>query len=427
MNKEFDDVKILYLEDEDDVRDGYAKALGRISSNLYLAKDGKEGLDSYKRHLPDIVISDIKMPNMNGIEMVKAIKELNPNTNIIFTTAHSESAYLLEAIELQVEGYLLKPVEKKSLINLVNKLSKTIQLEKENEEQKIILQHIIDSENNMTLIADMEKIYFASTSFLSFFNLKNIKEFYVKKRSVLELFMNSSEAFRSEIIRSKPIHKGGFYELLLSIDQSKRVLNLEDKNGVEKSFFINASHITETKCLLTLTDITKIEQERQQSSKKAFTDGLTGVYNRNKLEEIFEYETNRIKRHPQALSLAILDIDHFKDINDKYGHLTGDEILIMLAQNLKANIRQSDTFVRWGGEEFVILFSNTDLEEARISSEKFKNIIEKLEHEKKIKITASFGVTLYKEADTLTTLLERADKALYTAKNSGRNCVKSFV
>jgi diguanylate cyclase (GGDEF)-like protein len=427
MTKEFDDVKILYVEDEDDVRDGYARALGRVSSNLFLAKDGKEGLDVYKKHLPDIVISDIKMPYMNGIDMVKAIKEINPHTNIIFTTAHSESAYLLEAIELHAEGYLLKPVEKKSIVTLVSKLAKTIRLEKENEEQRAILQHIIDSENSITIIADMEKIYFASKSFLNFFNLNTLEEFYLKNNSVLELFINSSEAFKTFTIENKPTNEGGFYELLLSIDESKRVLNLHDKNKEEKSFFIHASHITNTKCLLTLTDITKIEQDRQKNSQKAFSDGLTGVYNRNKLEEIFEYETKRIQRHPQPLSLAMLDIDHFKGINDLYGHLIGDEILIMLAHNIQENIRQSDTFVRWGGEEFVILFSNTKLEEACISSEKFRKLIETLEHEQNIKISASFGVTLYKEGDTLVSMLERADKALYEAKNSGRNCVKSFV
>ncbi|MDD2789576.1 MAG: diguanylate cyclase [Sulfurimonas sp.] len=421
------DVKILYVEDEDDVREGYARALERISSELYTAKNGEEGLALYKKHLPDIVISDIKMPIMSGVEMVKAIREINLHAYIIFTTAHSESAYLLEAIELHAEGYLLKPVEKKTLVALIKKLSKSIKLERENEDQKNILQHIIDSENNITLIVDVNTIYFASKSFLSFFNFNTIGEFYTKNSSVLDLFLKTSEAFKHVDLTKTPLQKGGFYDLLLSIEQSKRILTLEDKDANEKSFFINASHITETKCLLTFTDITQIEQERQENNKKATTDALTGIYNRHKLEEIFEYEISRIARHLQPLSLAIVDIDHFKVINDQYGHLIGDEVLIMLTQNMRARLRQSDTFARWGGEEFVLLFSNTNIQEAYICAEKFRQQIESLEDANKIKITASFGITSYKEGDTLTTMLERADRALYDAKNSGRNCTKSCI
>ena len=170
-------IKILYVEDEEDVRDGYAKALQRSCSKLIIAKDGKDGLESYKLHSPDIVVSDIKMPNMNGIEMVKEIKLIDPDANIIFTSAHSESAYLLEAIELQVEGYLLKPVEKKSLITLVKKLSKHILLQKENEIQREIVQHIMDSENSISLVFDNKKISYASKSFLALNNVSDIDEF----------------------------------------------------------------------------------------------------------------------------------------------------------------------------------------------------------------------------------------------------------
>ena len=139
------EVSILYVEDEKDVREGYARALQRVSQNLFTAEDGLEGLKLYEKHKPDIIISDIKMPNMNGLEMAKAIKEIDENANIIFTTAHSESAYLLDSIELHVEGYLLKPVQKKSLLKIFPTLSRTIMLEKENKEQRDILQYLIDS------------------------------------------------------------------------------------------------------------------------------------------------------------------------------------------------------------------------------------------------------------------------------------------
>jgi len=123
----------------------------------------------------------------------------------------------------------------------------------------------------------------------------------------------------------------------------------------------------------------------------------------------------------------MLDIDFFKDVNDTYGHLVGDEILIMLCENVMKNLRQSDSFARWGGEEFVILFTNTNIKNALISTENFRKIIKSHKHQGAGNITVSFGLTEYKQGDTIESIIDRADKALYEAKHSGRDCVKSFL
>ncbi len=391
---------ILYVEDEDDVREGYARALQRVSTKLITAQDGKIGLALYKEHLPDIVVSDIKMPNMNGIEMVKEIRNINPQTNIIFTSAHSESAYLLEAIELQVEGYLLKPVQKKSLIELIKKLSKNILLKKENEVQKEIVQHIMDSEKSISLVFDDKEIAYASKAFLNINSAKNIDEF-------------------------KEMHKDLFNKLHSYIESNshsnkKIVIN-------DKSFLVSISKITQTNFLLNLTDITKMEEDRVITTKKAYIDKLTQAYNRHKFEEVFEYQLKQVKRTQQTFSLAILDIDHFKEFNDKYGHLVGDEILILLTKTIQNNLRESDLFARWGGEEFVILFNNTTINDALNLSEHFRKSIEDMNHQTSRRVTASFGVTQYRDSDSMNDMIQRADNALYQAKNSGRNQVKSSM
>ncbi len=158
----------------------------------------------------------------------------------------------------------------------------------------------------------------------------------------------------------------------------------------------------------------------------AYTDTLTGISNRNKFEEVFAYELKQTLRYKNPLSLAIVDIDHFKKFNDEFGHLVGDEVLILLASTVKQHVRKTDLFARWGGEEFVLLFVNTNLENSLIALEKFRLIIEGMQHEKAGRITASFGVTEYKENDTLVSMLDRADKALYHAKTDGRNCIRSL-
>ena len=387
-------VSILYVEDEDNIREGYAKALKRISSNLQTAADGEEGLALYKKHHFELIVSDIKMPKMNGIEMVKEIKKLNPEISIIFTSAHTESAYLLEAIELQVDGYLLKPVDKKSLTALVQKLSKNILLQKENEIQREILQHIMDSENSLSIITDGKAISYASKSFLNLFNITKIGDF---KEPSLFAYINSK-------------------------DDAHRTINVKNK-----SFFISISKIRDNNFLLNLTDITKMEKDRVETVQKAYVDTLTQVYNRNKFEEVFEYQLRQAKRYKQNFSLAILDIDHFKLFNDTYGHLVGDEILILLAKKILENLRESDLFARWGGEEFVILFNNTTLQDAAELCEKFRQNIQSIKHESPEIIRASFGVTEYKENDTINSMFERADRALYTAKGAGRDQVRSVV
>ncbi len=166
-----------------------------------------------------------------------------------------------------------------------------------------------------------------------------------------------------------------------------------------------------------------IELKNTELNKLAITDNLTNLFNRRKLEELLKDELNRSSRFNHTFGLAILDIDHFKEVNDTHGHQIGDEILIEFASVLKNNLRKTDFVGRLGGEEFIIICpeSNlqdvTDLMEAfrvKIANHNFKSIVNK---------TASFGVTISKEGDTIDSLIKRADTALYEAKDSGRNKV----
>jgi len=158
----------------------------------------------------------------------------------------------------------------------------------------------------------------------------------------------------------------------------------------------------------------------------AITDRLTKIYNRVKLEEVFDYEMSRSNRGESTFSVMILDIDKFKNVNDEYGHLVGDKVLIEFAQILKEQIRTSDTLGRWGGEEFMIICPGTHETDAIKLAEKLRQIIDQYEFTTVGNKTASFGISVFKEGDTDDALVERADKALYQAKNNGRNQVVSF-
>ncbi|QOY54226.1 response regulator [Candidatus Sulfurimonas marisnigri] len=130
-----DKITILYVEDEAEARDGLSTFINRFAKELFVATDGQEGLELYKKHNPDLVISDIKMPNMNGIDMAKEIKEICFDQHIIFTTAHSEKDFFMKAIDLQVDGYILKPVDLKLLKYRIESIAKTINLKIKYEKQ----------------------------------------------------------------------------------------------------------------------------------------------------------------------------------------------------------------------------------------------------------------------------------------------------
>jgi diguanylate cyclase (GGDEF)-like protein len=169
----------------------------------------------------------------------------------------------------------------------------------------------------------------------------------------------------------------------------------------------------------------ELKRVNEQLFRQATTDVLTGVYNRLKFNEVLGAEIKRVMRHFSPLSLIMLDIDHFKGINDTFGHSTGDRVLQQMAQLLKDNLRKYESLARWGGEEFMILVPDDDLEQASQLAERLRGIIEQSTFSAASPVTGSFGVTQLREDDTIDSFINRADDALYRAKKRGRNRVET--
>lgn len=161
----------------------------------------------------------------------------------------------------------------------------------------------------------------------------------------------------------------------------------------------------------------------------AFHDPLTGVSNRASMEESLPREVELGLRHVMALSMLIVDLDHFKKINDSYGHAAGDSVLRTAAKTMQQALRTSDQIFRFGGEEFVILLPATDAAGAHIVAERIRKSLEEtttLCDGKQIKVTASIGVAQLEENDNQHLLFDKADKAVYRAKALGRNQVMRY-
>lgn len=154
-------------------------------------------------------------------------------------------------------------------------------------------------------------------------------------------------------------------------------------------------------------------------------DSLTNTYNRLKFNESLDSEVELAKRYGSTFSLIMFDIDHFKQFNDRNGHLYGDKVLVEIANLVKESIRGVDVFARWGGEEFIILLPQTRGEEATALAERLRKLIYKESMQKEMAITCSFGVTSFSSRDDKDLIMDQVDRALYKAKESGRNVVVS--
>ncbi|MEJ2684244.1 MAG: sensor domain-containing diguanylate cyclase [Candidatus Sulfobium sp.] len=195
------------------------------------------------------------------------------------------------------------------------------------------------------------------------------------------------------------------------------------KSGKTKNILLSGTLEGET-LLGMMLEITERKQLELELEKLATTDRLTQTYNRLKFEEIIRKEIEMARRYGHLLSLIILDIDHFKEVNDTYGHIAGDDVLKAVAGTARENIRETDSLVRWGGEEFIVIAPGTSLEGAAELAERIRKSVEDFDfgHLKTVRI--SLGVTQFREHDTENTLLRRADDAMYAAKNKGRNRVE---
>jgi diguanylate cyclase (GGDEF)-like protein len=170
---------------------------------------------------------------------------------------------------------------------------------------------------------------------------------------------------------------------------------------------------------------TLLQNQNKEFETMASMDSLTGLFNRYKFSELFVSTYKTMMQRDSKMSLILLDIDFFKKVNDTYGHNHGDKVLLRVAQTLQQTIRNIDIVCRWGGEEFVVLLPTASIDNAIAIAEKIRTNIENLEIEPVGKITISCGVAKVQSFDNMKSAIEKADKALYLAKESGRNRVKS--
>jgi diguanylate cyclase (GGDEF)-like protein len=202
---------------------------------------------------------------------------------------------------------------------------------------------------------------------------------------------------------------------------SKLSGQLQDMNDyLEQKIYERTESLHDTESKL-LQEKSELLEDNNELRRMALTDSLTGLSNRTHMNQILYKEYARFERHNQRFGIIMLDIDHFKRINDNFGHDIGDKVLKRLAQIFENSIRTSDFVARWGGEEFLICCTTIEERDLLPIAETIRQLTANTEFERVGQITASLGCAAIVKGETIGELIKRADVALYEAKNNGRN------
>ncbi|ABK43910.1 response regulator receiver modulated diguanylate cyclase [Magnetococcus marinus MC-1] len=426
---------VLYAEDNEEIRDQLCIFLRRRVGTLLTADNGESGLALYRQAKPDMIITDILMPKMDGLSMARAIRNDDTQTPIIVTTAYNDENFFMRAIELSIDQYVLKPTDPYQLINAVLRCGRNLWRQREREAANQYARFLLDIQTNPLAVINEGAIEHLNKAFIQFLGVEDLAAFREQQKSGLDILLILGERSYSLTKESAQISNA-----LLEAGDAQAIVYLRCAGGgcqalkkqddlqrsVELRPFAASVNLLEghNKLVFTFADIASIESHMRKLEEIAFTDGLTGVANRASLQQILNAEMQRSRRHGGTFSIILFDIDHFKQVNDNFGHQVGDDVLRLLASTIADNLRATDTIARWGGEEFMVVCPEINIEAAHRLAEKLRQLIEHITFPEVKQITSSFGVTQFQKNDQSRSLTQRADCALYRAKEGGRNRVE---
>lgn len=280
--------------------------------------------------------------------------------------------------------------------------------------QEEYIETIVNSQHNIIIVTDGRYILYVNSAFLDYFHYRTLEDFRKDYDCICDFFESSeTDGF---LLPNMDGIRWTEYILAHNDREHKAKMTMDGKTS---TFIVTAKMMDyddEKRCVVVFNDITKLND-------LATLDTLTRVPNRFEFDKTLEHSLAVSRRYNRPLCILLVDIDHFKLINDKYGHLTGDNVLKEFSELLRVQIRNSDVVARWGGEEFMILLPDTSLASAIKMAEALRQRIEVHIFETVTSVTCSIGVAEFNASEIADDLLSRVDERLYTAKNSGRNRV----
>jgi len=295
-------------------------------------------------------------------------------------------------------------------------------LQRKSEEGKRYYLSILNATSEVILVLKDNRIVEANNRFYTLFSdFKNIDAFHECYPRIEDMFEESDDGLL------QPYMLGQHWLAFVLEKQHKEHIAKIKMNDVDCYFRIKAAHIPSKEdgmVSIIMHDISKQHRYKKRLEYQAQTDALTGVANRLVFNKRLTDEIRRAHRYKKSLCLAMFDLDHFKQVNDNFGHDVGDEVLKTISALVSNFLRDTDVFCRIGGEEFAIIMPETDLSDARVVAERLRLSIAGLSHESVPKpMTVSMGLSHMTEWDNDVSLFKKSDRALYKAKEGGRNCI----
>lgn len=482
--------KILLIDDSTTQLEILKLQFKKAGYDVLTAKDGSEGYRLAFENAPDLILSDIMMPNLNGYQLCRLLKnnEITAKIPVVLLTVLDRKIDRFWGRKSGANKFISKTTAFEEIMESAQKvidqnpvpedykqilLSNTISEETvQNQINDVLDELLMNStflnefrELNEFLAFDkvlVEKTFELLGSFIDY----NIAGLFISspdknEKNILHLDINKSavskfviEKIKRDFFTEMPymekfsIRDFGHEIIRETVENSDTILNTEEFKTIHILPFVLEENLLGGICFYSQEDcnysefkfyktminelslLLRMHYLYSETEHLSITDGLTGLYNRRLFEQNLEREFLRTKRYASSLSLAMIDIDYFKNINDNYGHQFGDYALQEISKIIIESFRKTDMIYRYGGEELAIILTETSLENAVIPLERLRNKI--AEHEfsynnETTRITISIGLGSYfEEMKNQSELIEYADKALYKAKQNGRNKVVTY-
>ena len=418
------------------------------------ASNGEEALQKVAKESPDLILLDIMMPGIDGYEVTRILKDNQQSQDIpiILVTSFSGTDYKIKGIETGADEFISKPVNRIELLARIRSLLRLKRYQDQLKARNASIHAFTTNQKDrpptstpkplpsILIVEDDEKDAKLLQRYLDGepYRIKHVRDG--------EKTIDLARQEKIDLILLDILLPGkSGYEVcnaLKGMEQTRNiqivaVTNLGDLDskikGIEEGVDdylvkpINVHELkTRVKALLKKKQyLDKLCAKYEMAVHSAITDKLTGLYSRGYFDHFLDLEVKRSYRQKTPVSLLMIDIDNFKQINDTLGHLVGDKILKQLGYLINANTREIDLAARYGGEEFAVVMSNTGVQEAEQAAERIRQIVPEFGFSySDSQVTVSIGVAVYpSDAHSPDDLIEKSDRALYDAKRNGKNRV----
>ncbi len=422
--------RVLYVEDDAFVARMAKRRLQSDGFDVTLCDDGSAGLELARSGDFDIILLDHMLPGMSGVEILKELS--SDETPVVMVSGSSDLSVVVEAMRVGAADYVIKETDGSYLdllprtVNRVLGHMRLVEAKREADEritkQAEIIQGVLDNmDPGITLFDHDMNLVSYNERFVELFDLP--PDFVVENVPLMDILQHM--AAHGEFSDASVDEEVAEHFALFTSGETFRIDHARPGGLVIE---IRGGPMPGGEFIASYTDITDRKKMEEDLRRLATTDPLTGVNNRRRYTEISERELTRCKRYRHPLCVLMLDADHFKNINDTYGHEAGDRVLKALADACTGELRDVDVLGRFGGEEFTVTLPETPLETALEAAERLRAKLAKttvkLEDGHDISFTVSIGASCLNDLEEgLADLLNRADAALYSAKEQGRNKV----